>query len=123
MAAFEAAYKTERPFIVNPYVDKPETWFAWKANDALRRVKLVAAAGVPEATKFVSASERDLGLNRVELQELRYVELEKFQTFKLVLKDPGISATTRAAVVATTQNMLADNAPFAGMLRFFDPLL
>ncbi len=86
-------------------------------------MKLVAAAGVPEAAKFVSASERDLGLNRVELQELRYVELEKFQTFKLVLKDPGISATTRAAVLVVTQNMVADNAPFAGMLRFFDPLL
>ncbi len=123
VAAFEAAHEIERPFIVNPYIDRPAKWFAWEADDVLRRLKLVAAPGVPDAQEFVTASEQDLGLNRIELQELRYVEFEKFRAFKLALKDPGISPATKAAVQPVVQNMLADSAAFAGMLRFFDPLL
>jgi hypothetical protein len=123
VTAFEAAHRSERPFIVNPYIDDPAKWFAWDANDALRRVKLVASMDVPDAQNFVAAAERDLGLNRIELQELRYAEFEKFRTFKLTLEDPGISAVTRTAVENVVQNMVADDAPFAGMLRFFDPIL
>ena len=123
VAAFEAAHRVERPFIVNPYVDMPATWFAWEEDEFLRRVKLVPAQGVADAAEFVTAAEQDLGLNRVELQELRYAEFEKFRAFKLALKDPGISAATKAAIRPVVQSMLADDAPFAGMLRFFDPSL
>ena len=123
VAAFEAVHQTERPFIVNPYIDDPAQWFAWDANDALRRVKLVALTGVPDAQNFVTAAEQDLGLNRIELQELRYTEFEKFRTFKLTMNDPGIAVATRTAVENVIQNMMADDAPFAGMLRFFDQIL
>ena len=122
-AAFAADHRAERPFIVNPYIDDPAQWFAWDANDTLRRVKPVAVAGVPDAQRFVTAAEQDLGLNRIELQELRYAEFEKFRIFKLVLQDPGIAATTRALIASVLQSMVADNAPYAGMLGFFEPTL
>ena len=123
VSAFETAHKAERPFIVNPYVDDPVTWFAWEANDTLRRVKLVAAAGVADAQKFVMAAEQDLGLNRIELQDLRYTEFEKFRAFKLAFNDPGITAPTRTVIGQVMTSMMVDIAPFAGMLRFFDPIL
>ena len=123
ITTFEAAHQTERPFIVNPYIDDPAKWFAWDANDVLGRVKLVALTGAQEAQNFVTAAEKDLGLNRIELQDLRYTEFEKFRTFKLTLNDPGIAAATRTAVENVIRNMMADAAAYAGMLRFFDPIL
>ncbi len=123
VAAFEAAHRTERPFIVNPYMDDPARWFAWNADDALRRVKRVALIGVPDAQNFVKAAERDLGLNRIELQEQCYAVFKVFRTFKLVLRDTRITAATRTAVENAIQNMLTDDAPYAGVLRFFDPIL
>ena len=123
VAWFDAVHQTERPFIVNPNLDDPAKWFAWEANDVLRRVRLVALMGVLNAQNFITAAEQDLGLNRIELQELRYTEFEKFRIFKLVLKDPGIAAATRTAITNAIQNMMADHASYAGMLRFFDPIL
>lgn len=123
VARFKAFHQTERPFIVNPYMDNPAQWFAWDAIDKLQRVKLVPLTGVSGAQNFVTAAEQDLGLNRIELQELRYAEFEKFRTFKQTLKDPTISVELQTKVKNMIQKMMADNAPYAGMLRFFDPVL
>lgn len=120
---FETAHQQERPFIPNPYVEDPAIWFAWKADDTLRRVTLVAAPGVANSQRFVDAAERNLGLNRLELQEQRYLEYEKFRTFKLVLKEARNTQATLAVVGEVMKEMMADGAAFAGMLRFFDSIL
>jgi uncharacterized protein (TIGR02646 family) len=115
---FEADHDAERPYLVNPYLDDPSDFYAWDVDDTLRRVSLIATPGLADGDKYVKAAEEDLGLNRLELQELRYATLEIFRTFEVVLKDPGISATTRTRVANQILKMQEDNAPFAGMLRF-----
>ena len=119
VAAFESAHRAERPFLINPYIDDPAKFYAWEADDVLRRVSLVAVAGLVDGDKYVTAAEEDLGLNRLELQELRYATLEIFRVFKAALNEPGISSSTKSLVNAQLAKMQEDKAPFAAMLRFF----
>ncbi len=119
VAAFQLDHQAERPYLVNPYLDDPAGIYAWEADDTLRRVSLIAVPGLADGDEYVKAAEDDLGLNRLELQELRYATLEIFRTFEAVLNDPGISAATRTRVKTQIAKMTDDNAAFAGMLRFF----
>lgn len=121
VVAFEDAHRDERPFLVNPYIDDPADFYAWEADDTLRRVKLVAVAALADGDDYVKAAEDDLGLNRIELQELRYTTLEIFRTFEVAVNDPGISASTKTLIRDQMTRMKDDTAAFAGMLRFFAP--
>jgi len=121
--AFDNEHASEWAYVVNPYVDDPADWFAWEANETTERVKLIPASNSQDAKKVVEAAEESLGLNRVELQELRFAKYILFKTFKLTLKDPGISAATKTLTRQAIERMLADEAPFAGMVRYFDPIL
>ena len=110
----------EWAYIINPYVDDPSDWFAWEANEVTEKVKLIPASNSQDAKKVVKAAEEDLGLNRDELQDLRFKVYFLFKTFKLTLSDPGISAATKARTKQAIEKMLEDKAPFAGMIRYFD---
>lgn len=119
VAAFKLMHLTERPFLVNPYFEKPENFYAWEADDSLRQVKLIAKPGLSDGDKYVKEAEDVLGLNRIELLELRYSTLQIFRTFESVLSDLNISANTRTLVRDQMDQMQANVAPFAGMIRFF----
>ena len=75
--------------------------------------------GLADGDKYVKAAEEDLCLNRIELQELRYVTLEIFQTFETVLNDPGVAAALKTLVTDQIARMQQYDAQFTGMLRFF----
>lgn len=123
VTSFEDDHAAEWAYVVNPYVDDPADWFAWEANEVTERVKLIPASNTQDAMKVVKAAEEDLGLNRDELQDLRFVQYFIFKTFKLTLLDPGISAATKNRTEEAIERMLADKAPFAGMIRYFDQIL
>ena len=120
VSAFDDEHLDEWAYIVNPYVDDPSDWFAWEANEVTEKVKLIPASNSQDAKKVVKAAEEDLGLNRDELQDLRFKVYFLFKTFKLTLSDPGISAATKARTKQAIEKMLEDKAPFAGMIRYFD---
>ena len=120
---FDDEHAAEWAYVVNPYVDDPADWFAWEADEVTERVKLIPASNTEDAKKVVKAAEDDLGLNRDELQDLRFVQYFIFKTFKLTLLDSGISAATKTRTERAIKRMLANKAPFAGMLRYFDPIL
>ncbi len=120
---FEQLHRMERPYIVNPYVDNPTIWYAWKAFEETGRVRLIARPDGPDSAKFVQAAEHNLGLNRIELQELRFLHYNLFKTFKMAQREPNISDALRLKLDESVSGMLADNAPFAGMLRYFNPML
>lgn len=118
--AFEALHLAERPLLLNPYIDNPSNIFAWQADDTLKEVELVAIGGNAESEDFVKAAHDDYGLNRPELRTARYQIYATFMAFKEIAADPDLSAGS--LVIAQTQmtNMMADEAPFAGMVRYFD---
>ncbi len=118
IAAFDQRHEAERPLLLNPYVDAPEQFFAWSADGALREVELTPRT--PRQADFVKAAEKNLGLNRPQLRRARYREFEKYRTFRLVLETvPNMPATTRQELRRTIEEMQAEDAPYAGMIRFF----
>ena len=123
VAAFRQLHEAERPLLLNPYMDKPEDFYAWRAEDTLQEVELAPLPTNADSADFVQAALDDYGLNRQELRNERFKAYAAFRTFKQVLNDPGISAATRQMVQDQIVRMKADDAPFAGMIRFFDPLL
>lgn len=123
VTSFNDKHAEEWPYVVNPYVDDPADWFAWEADEVTERVKLIPASSSQDAKSVVKAAEDDLGLNRDELQDLRFFHYSLFKAFKLTLADPGISAATKTRTEREIQRMLAEKAPFAGMTRYFDAKL
>ena len=123
VGAFRQLHEAERPLLLNPYLDRPENFYAWRADDTLEEVELVPLPANPDSVDFVQAARNDYGLNRQELRNERFRVYSTFRTFKQVLNDPGVSATTRQLVQDQIVYMNANDAPFAGMIRFFDPLL
>ena len=117
---FIATHKSERPSAINPYHEDPEPFFAWEADDVIRQVRLLPRDDTADTQRYVKAAEEVYGLNRTELCELRYFFFNLFRTFKLAGSDPGISAATKAQITATIDGMKSAQAPFAGMIRFFD---
>ena len=120
IAAFLDLHQQEHPFLVNPYIDKPEDYFAWKADRNIREVELIARPGDPEAEDYVKAAIDIYGLDRMQLRALRYFFFDSYYTHKRTLLDPGISAGTRAANELVIMNMMRPERPFAGMIRFFE---
>ena len=121
--AFLQLHIAERPLLLNPYLDKPENFYAWRADDPLEEVELVPLSTNPDSSSYIQAAIDDYGLNRQELRNERFKVYSAFRTFKRVLTDPGISAVTQQLVRNQIARMMADNAPFAGMVRFFDQIL
>jgi hypothetical protein len=118
MALFIAQHQAERPYLLNPYFDDPEQYYAWEVEPVLKHVYLVPANKPTE--QFVNEAERLYGLNRKELLELRYFFYSLYDAFRLVLEDERVSVQTKHRVEAEVSNMKAANAPFAGMIRYFD---
>lgn len=121
--AFHQRHIVERPLLLNPYMDDPANFYAWRADDTLEEVELVPLSTSLNSALYVQAAIDDYGLNRQELLNERFKVYSAFRTFKQVLTDPGISAATRQMVQNQIVRMMADDAPFAGMIRYFDPLL
>lgn len=121
--AFIQLHKNERPFLLNPYYDDLTSYYAWQADEILREVELIPISNTPDNKKFAKAAVNDFGLNRQELKEARYGYYLIFKTFKLVLNDSSISPASRNQVQQTIDEMKADRAPFAGMIRYFDNIL
>lgn len=115
---FIQQHQQERPLLLNPYYDDPVDFYAWDADDTLGEVELIPAN--PEATPFVKAAIQDYGLNRQELRNSRYYYFKIFRTFKVAVNDPGIGDNTRINLSREIEEMQADHAPFAGMIRYFN---
>ncbi len=107
----------EKAFLINPYFDNPETYFAYEVDDITEEVKVL-----PTETKYskhIKASEDFYGINRIELKNARYEVFSNFRTFKVayrVLTDQ----TVKNQIKKQIDTMLSDKYIFAGMNRYFD---
>lgn len=119
-ADFEAEHRAEHPFIPDPYMDDPENMFGWKADDVIKEVEIFVLDTTADKAQVQEAIEKYLGLNRLELKQLRYDAYVKFMVFRKTLSEPSISPQTRADVQAVVDEMKTDNGIYAGMMRYFD---
>ena len=122
-----ADHRRERPALLDPYVDDPETYFAWEADDVAKEVLLVS---LPESehesaivARVVQAANDIYGLDRPALRTERYTVYRQFRTLKRVEQEPDLSNETRAEVRALIEHMKSSEGKFAGMVRYFDRAL
>ncbi|UHG94672.1 hypothetical protein [Spirosoma oryzicola] len=120
MADFIFQHQLERPYLLNPYFDNPDEYYAWKVDPILKQVSMVPVDD--NAVPFVLYAETLYGLNRKELKELRFFFYNLYDVYRLTLEDTGISLLTRERAEAAIESMKHNSAPFAGMIRYFDRL-
>lgn len=118
MQAFLAATRREKPHLPNPYEADPEPFFAWTADPVLKEVVVAPASSKPAVKKAFEAAVRFLGLNRDELRRVRWQRFEILDGFRRILQ---ADVPPAAAEIARAQlrEMMQDDAPFAGMARYF----
>lgn len=106
--------------LLNPYFDAPTEYFAWRVDKVLQEVELIPAPDNPEAQPFVLTAIQHYGLNRHELKVLRYFIYKLYRQFKRTLNGSRVSEQTKNEIRQTIESMKAPQAPFAGMIRYFE---
>lgn len=117
--AFIAAHRAERPALVNPYIDNPETIFAWEEDDVSMEVSLVPRTGAANTKAKVKAAEDVYGLNRSQLRRDRYFFYRPYGIMRDVVIRAGVPADLREQVRIQIRQMQLPSHPYAAMLRFF----
>lgn len=117
---FKEALQKEEALLINPYLDNPEDFFAYEADEVLREVSIVPVH--PGVKEFVEASVDIYGLNRPELLDLRFRVFAAYDVYRLTLEDEGINLQTRLRNKMAIEIMKQPDALFSGMIRYFDRL-
>lgn len=115
--------KREKPLLINPYIDDPANWFIWEYDD---NEKVVRLKPKPDddgtAAKFVKAAIDFYGLNREELEELRYKEFRIFRTLRRALPVLAGVPELWEDTKNTIEEMQQPHWVFSGMCRYFGSL-
>lgn len=119
---FESAHELERPLPINPYTDDPSDFFAWRADENIEEVELVANSNNPDAIDIVDAAKEIYGLDRPQLRTERYRTFAKYKLFRLSSEDAGISASLKEGLDEMIQTMAASRERYTGMILFFESL-
>lgn len=117
-AAIKKLFSQEDAHLVNPYLDDPEKYFAWKADSTLEEVVLVPKGKSALAKRAVLAAESMLGLNREELRRNRWQAYDTLETMVLgfqAVPDPA----KKKELLARIRRQAESNQPYAGMKRYF----
>lgn len=118
-AQFLQQMNLEKALLVNPYFFDPADFFKWEEDEVLKEVRLGPLDNTPETISVAQAAIDFLGINREELRNLRWKEYEKAKIFKDVLIDGNVSAALLQNVKDAIKDMMADDASFAGMIRYY----
>ncbi len=116
---FKIACEKEKALLIDPYMFNPEEFFAWETDEVLKEVTLIPRKETPDLRNIVNAAEDCLGLNREELRVLRWKTYEILETFKQTLDEPQLSDALKNRTKAMIKTMIAQDAIFAGMTRYF----
>lgn len=102
----------------NPYLEDPETLFAWAVSQVNQEIHLVAPpAAAPRAKRAVDAAVQYLGLNRETLTRSRYIVYRELM-FALEFWTTG-PAPARARAQIHIAEMCSSDRQYAGMSRYF----
>jgi hypothetical protein len=119
MAQFSAAVAREKAGLPDPYVIDPEPLFKWVADATRKEVAIAPRNQTVAVKRAFKAVDAHLGLNRPELLKIRWRTFKTLSTLRNALASgllpPDLAAETKAEIVSMT----ADDAPFAGMVRYF----
>lgn len=118
--AFNAAHRRERPLNINPYVDKPERYFAWEPIVGTREVRLIHKPGARNARKIVDACERIYGLNRAPLVRRRYEHYEIYMASVVTATSAQVPTPVKNIHRSLIRSFEDAQSEYAGMVRYFE---
>ncbi len=121
-ADFKNVCEQEKPHLVDPYMFDPESFFKWEVLEVgteLRELRIAARDETQQCQNAFRAAKEDLGLNRETLCKQRYQKYKTLETFKIAFESVEIPQQIRDAVKVELQKMTSNEAPFAGMARYF----
>ncbi len=113
----------EQANLPNPYYVDPEPFFVWRADDVLKEVEILPNPAQASSVQVHQAIEECYGLNRKELKGFRYQIYKLFEVVKLTMQQPQLPDSLVQLAVQQHQRMKTSEAPFAGMIRYFDTVL
>ncbi len=117
LAAFETHCRNEGTALINPYLDDPEEHFKWEANTLARQVSVNAKTAASKP--FFEAADEFYGLNREDLRLERGRVYRVLSAFARSLNSNQLNAALQQEIKDEIQAMIAPDAPFAGMCRYF----
>lgn len=119
--AYTQLHTTERPLLLNPYIDNPESYFAWKVQPDDESVILVPLDDQNELhVKVVKASEEDYGINRPELCFHRFEAYLVYCAARLMSEDVQLQQNYRDMQRRIRERLLRKEGAYSGMLAFFE---
>jgi hypothetical protein len=107
----------EQADLPDPYLIDPEPFFKWVADPVLKEV--VIAPRDASAFRVYDAAVKYYGLNREDLRRVRWRIFRDLRAFRKVLTSGQFDLETREEVVEAIRAMMAGDAEFAGMVRYF----
>ncbi|MDP9412777.1 MAG: hypothetical protein M3Q08_01520 [Pseudomonadota bacterium] len=111
-----ALWAAEDADLPNPYLEDPEPFFTYEADDRNREIWMRSAGGL-RADRAFAAADTVLGLNREELRRLRYADYRPFFMLRATLDQ--LTPDLRREVLRELRVQQGRRQPFAGMKRFF----
>ena len=110
----------EYALLIDPYIEDPSQYLSYKP--ILANKEIVVVPTKPKYANVVKACEEFFGINRKELLDLRFQHYCTYMTYKYVLQDRGISATTTTMVTNRINELKGDGSAYAGMIRYLETL-
>ncbi len=120
MKQYLAAIKKEGALIVNPYLQSPAEFFAYKP--VLKNKEMLVVPLRPAQKAVVDACNKYFGINRQELRDERFRHYALYMTYRHTLEVKTIPLKLRKAVTARLAEMSRGNLRYTGMIRYFDGL-
>lgn len=117
-ARLQRLWAAEKAGLPHPYLEDPETLFAWKVIETNGEIRLVPRTERSvRARRAAAAVDANLGLNRELLSRQRYLVYRKLVRFLKVWKQGDAELRQEAAEEIT--EMCSGRESFTGMCRYF----
>ena len=119
MAKFLERATKEKAALPDPYVIDPEPFFKWEVDNVNKEVYICPKNNTAKVKRTFKAVEEDLGLNREELRRVRWVTFKNLEAMKSVYEAIDPAEPVRETVKKVIKLAISNEAPFAGMARYF----
>ena len=119
MAKFLERAVKEKAALIDPYLVDPEPFFKWEADNVQKEVYIRPKNNTVKVKRTFKAVEEDLGLNREELRRVRWVTFKNLEAMKSVYEAIAPGEPVREMVKDVIKLAISNEAPFAGMARYF----
>ncbi|MEO6457569.1 MAG: hypothetical protein ABIO92_04760 [Chloroflexia bacterium] len=119
MATFLERTTKEKPTLIDPYMVDPEPFFKWEVDNVNKEVYIRPRNNTVKVKRTFLAVDEYLGLNREELCRVRWLTFRSLAVIRMAYEATDAGDPLRAACKDFIELAISNEAPFAGMARYF----